>query len=71
MKKTLAIIFYAGNANADKNIINVIDYLNKSNLVQNENSIKYKNSNIKLVNLNAGKFLKNQLAEAYKKYKLV
>ena len=46
MKKTLAVMFCVDNtnedSNADKNIINTNDYLNKKNLVQNKNLTEQK-----------------------------
>ena len=65
VKKTLVVMFYTGNANegpnADKDIININNYLNKENLVQNEDFIDQKDSNIEPVNLNTGESLKNNL----------
>ena len=68
-------MFCAGNTNenfnANKNIINVNNYLDKRNLVQNENFTEEKDSNNKSLNLNIIESLKNLFANAYKKDKLV
>ena len=75
MKKALAIIFYDKNVNenlnADETIININNYLEKGNLAQNKNFIDQENSNIEPLNPNTGKSLKNLLANAYEKNKLV
>ena len=71
MKKTLAVIFYANNTNevfnTNKDIINANNYPNKRNLIQNKNPIDWKDSNVELLNLDTAKFLKDLLANAYKK----
>ena len=50
-------MFCNSNADTNKNIIKVNNYLDKVNLVQNKNLIKQKNLNIKLINFNGEKFL--------------
>ena len=59
-------MLYASNINANKNIMNVNNYLDKENLTQNENLIEQENSNIKPGNLTK-KSLKHQFAEVDKK----
>ena len=75
VKKALLVIFYAANANegpnANKNIININNNLDKENLVQNKNPTDQKNSNVEPENPDTRESLKNQFAEAYKKDKLV
>ena len=71
MKKTLTVRFYTDNANVDfnanKNIININNYPDKKNLVQNKNPINQKDLNVELVNSDAGKSLIDQFGEVYKK----
>ena len=56
-------MFCIGNTNNDfninKNTINVNDYLDKKNLAQNKYFIEQEDLNIKLLNLNAKKFLED------------
>ena len=69
MKIALVVIFCANNINkdlnADENIINTNNFLNKGNLTQNENLIDYKDLNIELLNLNFTEFLENLFASIY------
>ena len=58
------------NFNADKNIINVNNYLNKVNLAQNKNLIDQKDSNVEPLNLNDAKFCKTLFASVYEKNRL-
>ena len=60
-------MFCIGNTDADKNIIDMNDYLDKKIFVQNENLIDQEDSNAEPVNSNIRKSLKDQFTKAYKK----
>ena len=71
VKKTLTVIFCTydtnKNSNANEDIINVINYLDKKNLIQNENFTDQEDLNIELLKPNSKKFLEDLLANVYKK----
>ena len=75
MKKTLVVIFCIGNTNedlnADRNIINANDYLDKKNLAQNKDLTDQEDSNVKLLNFDSVEFLKVLFAGAYESDELV
>ena len=52
-------MFCAGNTDADKDIIDMNNYLDEGNLIQNEDFTNKKNLNIEPMNLNIRKYLKN------------